>query len=262
MRYAVHAEWTKLRTLRSTAWLLLGLVAATVVVGVSVASAVDTSHCPTPARCFEDTTKDSLTGVRVGQIAVVLLAASMIGTEYGTGTIHTTLTAFPRRVLLLGGKASVLAGVVAAAGTVAVLGALWAGHAVLAANGFTPANGYPDPSVTDGATLRAVGGTVVYLVLVALLTFGVGAALRNTAGTTTVLLALLYIAPLLVQAVSDPDWHRRLDGITPMTAGPAVQTTRGLERLPIGPWPGMAVLGGYTATALLVGGVRFVRRDA
>ncbi|WP_424643276.1 ABC transporter permease [Embleya sp. AB8] len=254
MRRAAHAEWTKLRTLRSTGWLLLGLIVATVVVGALTAAGAP--DCRPSARCVEDTTRDSLTGVRLGQIAVVLLAVSMLGGEYGTGLIRTTLTVFPRRLALLAVKATVLAGVVAAVGTIAVVGSLGVGRLILADKG------YPGPSPTDGATLRAAAGTVLYLVLIAWSALGVGAALRDSVGVMTVLLALLYIAPVLVRAIADPDWQRRLARVTPMTAGLAIQATRELGGLPIGPWPGMAVLAGYAATALLVGGGRFVRGDA
>ena len=43
MTDALHAEWTKLRTLTSTAWLLAGAVALTVAVSVAVAAATHQS---------------------------------------------------------------------------------------------------------------------------------------------------------------------------------------------------------------------------
>ncbi|MFI6579499.1 ABC transporter permease [Embleya sp. NPDC050493] len=262
MRNAVHAEWTKLRTVRSTAWLLLGLITVTVLVSVLSTSAMHTSHCPTPTGCFEDTTKDSLIGIRVGQIAVVLLAVSVIGNEYGTGMIHTSLTALPRRRTLLAGKALLLVAMVAVAGTLAVLGSLWAGRTILAGNGFNPEHGYPALSPTDGPTLRAAAGTVLYLILIALLSLGVAITIRDTAGAVTVLLTLLYILPLLVQTITDPTWHHRLEKLPPMTAGLAITTTHNLDRLPIAPWPGTTLLAGYTAAAVLLATLTFTRRDA
>jgi ABC-type transport system involved in multi-copper enzyme maturation permease subunit len=262
MKNVAYAEWTKLRTVRSTGWLLLGLIGVTVLVGALTTATMHTSHCSTPAGCFEDTTKDSLTGVRVGQIAVVLLAVSVIGNEYGTGMIHTSLTAFPRRLTLLAGKALPLVTVVAAASTPAVLGSLWVGRTILAGNGFTPEHGYPALSPTDGPTLRAAAGTVLYLILIALLAFGVAITVRDTAGAVTVLLTLLYILPLLVQTITDPTWHHRLERLPPTTAGLAVQSTHNLDQLPIAPWPGMTLLAGYTAAALALGMSRFARRDA
>src|ERR1700691_3533515 len=89
---ALHAEWTKLRTLASTGWLLLGVVALTV--GVS-AAAVASATCPagSPAgSCQPDPATISLTGIQAGQAIVALLAVLMISNEYSTGMIRVTLT--------------------------------------------------------------------------------------------------------------------------------------------------------------------------
>ncbi|TDD61446.1 ABC transporter permease [Actinomadura rubrisoli] len=262
LRGALHAEWTKLRTLRSTAWLLLALAATTVLTGAAATAAVDTSHCATPAGCMEDTPKLSLSGVRLGQVAAVVLGVLAIGGEYATGTIGATLAAVPRRGTALLAKAAVVAGAVAAAGTLGVLGSLAAGRLILPGNGFSAANGHPPPSLADGPTARAAFGTVLYLVLVALLALGAGAALRDSAGAITAVLALLWIIPGITRFVGDARWQERLDKYAPMPAGLAVQATRELDRLPIGPWPGLAVLAAYTAAALLVGGALFLTRDA
>ena len=48
----------------------------------------------------------------------------------------------------------------------------------------------------------------------------------------------------------------------PMTAGRAIQATRNLKTLPIGPWPGLGVLGLWTAEALLADGLLLRLRDA
>lgn len=262
MRHAVHAEWTKLRTLPVMAWLLLGAAAATVLVSAAVTGSVDTSRCPSPAECHEDTTELSLTGVRLGQAAIVVLAALTVGDEFGTGIIQGTLAATPRRQVVLGAKALVVSGAVLLSGALGVLGSLAAGRALLPGNGFTPEHGYPALSLADEPTLRAAAGSVLYLVCIALLTLGVAAAVRDTAGAVTAVLGLLYIAPLVVELVGDPQWQERLRELTPMTAGLAVQATTELDRLPIGPWAGLGVLAAYACAALLLGGLSFVTRDA
>jgi ABC-type transport system involved in multi-copper enzyme maturation permease subunit len=256
-----HAEWTKLRTLRATAWLLLAVAAATALAGAAATAAVDTSHCPSPAECFEDTTRLSLSGVRLAQIPVIVLACTAITGEYATGTIQATLAASPRRHPVLAAKAAVLAALVTAAGALGVLGSLAAARLLLPGNGFTAVNGYPPLSLADPPTLRAAVGTVLYLVLVALLTLGVGAAVRDTAAALTTVLALLLVAPAAVELVGNPDWHERLQALSPMTAGLAIQATTGLGRLPIGPWPGLGVLAAYAAAALLLGAAAFAHRD-
>jgi hypothetical protein len=261
---AVRAEWTKLRTLPSTGWLLLSIAALTVAVGGVSAAPVDVARCAAPDACFEDTVKLSLSGVRVGQTVAVVLAVLMISGEYGSGTIGTTLATRPRRLHVLLAKASVLAGVVAAAGTAGVIGSLIAGRAILPGNGFTPANGYPAFTVeafTDGPMLRAAAGTVLYLVLVALLSFGVATALRDTAGSITAMFAVLFAAPILAMVVSDPGWKERIEQYAPMNAGLAVQATVRVDRLPIGPWTGLGVLAAYTAGTLVIASVVFARRD-
>jgi ABC-2 type transport system permease protein len=47
-----------------------------------------------------------------------------------------------------------------------------------------------------------------------------------------------------------------------MNAGLAVQATRHLGALPIGPWPGLGVLAAWAAAALLAGGLLLRLRDA
>src|SRR5262249_12411715 len=113
-------------------------------------------------------------------------------------------------------------------------------------------------------TLRAALGTVGYLGLVALLSFGIGAALRDTAGALTTVLSLLYVLPILAQFLPDENLHLRehLRRYAPMSAGLAIQATRRLDTLPIGPWAGCGLLAAYAAGALVLGLLVFRSRDA
>ncbi|HEV2893768.1 MAG TPA: ABC transporter permease, partial [Actinomycetota bacterium] len=101
MRRALASEWTKLRTVSSTAWLVAAAVGCTVLLSSAMAASVDTSQCPSPASCQEDTTRLALTGVWVGQVAVVVLAVLAVTSEYDTGMIQVTLAATPRRGTVL-----------------------------------------------------------------------------------------------------------------------------------------------------------------
>ncbi len=182
LREALHAEWTKLRTVPSTGWLLLTLIVLTV-----GASALATVVVKCPASCGEDTTKLSLTGILLGQAAVAVLAVLVMSGEYSSGMIRVTLTAVPRRAT----------------------------------------------------------------------------ALRDSGASIAVMLGLLYIVPLLTDlGTLDPRWERRLQQWGPMTAGLAIQATKNLKKLPIGPWPGLGVLAAWTAAALLAGGLLLRLRDA
>ncbi|MEU6679978.1 ABC transporter permease [Streptomyces sp. NPDC046925] len=253
---AVHAEWTKLRTLPSTWWLLFAVVALTVLAGAATAASLTAGDCPVPAECHEDTVKLSLTGVWLGQGAVVVLAVLTMSGEYGTGTIRTTLTTEPGRIRLLAAKALVLCALTAAASAVGVIGSLLAGRMLLSADGFVM------PGLTEGPALRAAVGTVLYLTLAALIGLGAASALRDTATAVTAVLGLFYAFPLLAGLLADPDWQEYARRAAPATAGLAIQSTVDLDRLPIGPWAGMGVLAGYAVAALLAGGAVLRMRDS
>lgn len=258
MRPALHAEWTKLRTVTGPLWLLLGTVAATVALSAGATSVV---RCASTG-CGGDMTKLSLIGVQLGQALVVILAVLVIAGEYSTGMIRTTLAAMPRRATVLAAKAVTLAGVVAAAGTIAVLGSLVAGRLLLPGHAFTTARGHPALSLADGPTLRAAVGSILYLALIALLSLGVATAVRDSATSIGIVLGLLYLVPILSQMIGDPRWRRLLQQIGPMSAGLAIQATTDIPSLPIGPWAGLGVTAGWAAAALLAGGLLLRRRDA
>ena len=253
---ALHAEWTKLRTVAGTAWLLAATVVLTV--GLSAASAA-TVTCDAVG-CGEDPGKVGLLGVLLGQAVVAVLAVLAVGEEYGTGMIRLTFAAMPRREAVLAAKATVVAAVTAAAGVVAVLASALIALAVLPGNGFTAAHGYEH--LVTAAGLRAAFGSVLYLVLVALLGVGIAAVLRDSAAAVGTVLGLLYLFPIITTVVSNPDWHRHLDQAGPMQAGMIIQDTVDLGSQPLSPWQGLGVLALWAFGALGLGGLVMRMRDA
>lgn len=262
LRWVLRAEWTKLLTVPATPWLLLAVVAFTVIVSVGTVGSVDTSQCPAPTECFEDTVKLTLTGVWLAQAAVVVLAVLVITNEYGTGMIQTTFAAMPRRITVLMSKAAALVIAVLMASSLGVLGSVLVGRIILPNNGFTAANGYPALSLGDGPTMRAAVGTVLYCALVALMSLGFGTLIRETAGALTTMLGIVYVLPVVATLVSDPAWATWLERLTPTNAGLAVQATIGLDEAPIGPWAGLGVLAAYAAAALVAASLSLRVRDA
>lgn len=77
-----------------------------------------------------------------------------------------------------------------------------------------------------------------------------------------IVLSLLYLAPIIAGVVNDPRWHDRINRYAPMNAGLAIQATRNLSGMPIGPWEGLGVLAAWAGGALLVGGLVLRLRDA
>jgi ABC-2 type transport system permease protein len=258
MTRALHAEWTKQRTVAGTRWLLVGAIVLTVALSVLVTLA--TTYASSGAG--QDITKLSLTGIYLGQAIVAILAVLTITNEYGSSMIQITLTAIPRRLTMLAGKAAILTALVLAAGTVAVLGCVLAGRMIPPGNGFTAAHGYPLLSLAHGPMLRAAGGSVLYLTLIALMSLGIATAVRDSAIAIGLVLGLLYLFPIFAALATDPALKRHLQQIAPMTAGLAIQATTNLHHLPIGPWAGLGVLAAWAAAALLAGAVLLTHRDA
>ncbi len=256
----MHAEWTKLRTVSGTAWLLAGAVAATIAVS---AAAVAATKCTTGLGCPADTTKLSLTGVYLGQAVVAILAVLAVGNEYSTGMIRVTLAAMPRRLTVLAAKAAIVGALALVAGAIAIAGSLLAGRLTLPGNGFTTAHGYAALSLAHGPTLRAACGSALYLALIAMLSLGIATAVRDSAVSIGLSLGVLYLPPILIAlTVTSPVWLHRLQRYTPMTAGLTIQNTTGLRGLPITPWAGLGVLALWAAGALLIGAMLLRLRDA
>jgi len=253
---ALHAEWTKLRTVAGPAWLLAGVIALTVAVGTVAAGA---AQCPSAA-CGIDPAKVSFTGLYLGQAAVAVAGVLAVGNEYSAGMIKLSLIAVPRRLTWFFAKAAVLTVPVLIASALAVAGSALAGWLILPGHGFTPAHGYA--SLTAGADIRAAVGTVLYLTLIALLSLGVAAAVRDSAAAIGLVLGVLYLFPLAAAVVSNPPLTRHLQQIGPLTAGLDAQATTGLSSLPLTPWQGLGVAALWSAGALALGALALRFRDA
>jgi ABC-2 type transport system permease protein len=258
VKQALHAEWTKARTVASTGWLLGGGTGLTVALGALVSLS---TKCAS-ASCGADPAKVSMAGIYLGQVVVAVLAVLAISDEYGAGMIQLTFTAMPRRTTVLAAKAAIVSALVLAVGAVGVLVSLLIGHQALPGDGFTAANGYSSLALTSGPMLRAAIGTVLYLGLIGLLSLGVAAAVRDAAAAIGVILGLLFLFPVLAHFVSDATWQRHLEQISPMMAGLAIQDTVNLSTQPIAPWTGLAVLAAWAAAALLLAALLISRRDA
>ncbi len=255
---ALRAEWIKVRTGSGAAWLMTGLVVLTVAIGAAADAA---TRCPAGLPCPVDTTKLSLTGVQFGEAIVAILAVLPICNEYSTGMIRVTLAAMPRRSTVLAAKAGIVGSLVLLAGAVAVLGSVLAGRLILPGHGFDALRGFAPIALADGPTLRAALGSVLYLGLIGLLSIGIAAVVRDSAVTIGVVLAVLYLFPIMAGFVGDPTWHDRIERYTPL-AGLNIQATTGLRSLPITPWAGLGVLAIWAVLALAAGAASIRLRDA
>jgi ABC-2 type transport system permease protein len=253
---ALRAEWTKFRTVAGPSWLLAGVIALTIAVGAAAASAAQCSS----ATCGIDPAKVSFTGIYLGQAVVAVAGVLAIGNEYSTGMVKLSLTAMPRRLMWLFAKTAVLTGPVLIASALAVGGSALAGRLVLPGHGFTPAHGYA--SLTSATDFRAAAGAALYLTLIALLSLGIAAAVRDSAAAIGLVLGVLYLFPLAAAVISNVPLSRHLRQIGPLPAGLDAQATIGLNSLPLTPWQGLGVVALWTAGALLLGAFVLKFRDA
>ena len=254
--HAVRAEWTKFRTVAGPAWLLAAVVALTVAVGMAAARV---ARCHSAA-CGIDPATVSFTGIYPGQALAAIAGVLAIGNEYSTGMIKLSLTAMPQRLTWFFAKATVLTAATLTASALAVAGSALAGRLILPGHGFTPAHGYA--SLISAADLRAAVSAAGYLTLIALLSLGAAAAVRDSAAAIGLVLGLLYLFPLAAAVVSNPPLSRHLEQVGPLTAGLDAQATIGLNGLPLTPWQGLSVVALWAAGALVLGALVLTFRDA
>ena len=110
------AEWTKIRSVRSTLWTLLLFVVVTL--GLTALFTWLTVHALKQGRTrragtapiVADPTSFILgTGLGLGQLAICVLGVLVMTSEYSTGTIRASLLAVPKRLPMLAAKAAVFA---------------------------------------------------------------------------------------------------------------------------------------------------------
>ena len=248
----LRAEWIKLRTVPSTGWALAALLAGTVSFTALVCATASSGDC-VPGTCHDFVVVNSLTGVFVGQLAVVALGVLAIGSEYATGMIRTTFAAEPRRRLVLAAKAL---GVGALA---LVCGLATAALSYLAGGALLSGKGYPSPALVDVLAPVAVIG--LYLAALALLSLGIGAVLRSTAGAVTFVLSLLLLPLIAAPLLGERTGEQLLD-VAPMSAGLAL--VRNIDRVEgptAGEWTGLGVAWLWAVAALALALWLIGRRD-
>ena len=102
MTRVLRSEWTKLRSVRSTWWLLS--VTAVITVGVAVLLPPGaTSGKPASAVPYT-LARSTEYGSVLSQLTLLVLGVLVFTGEYGSGLIRASLSVVPRRLLLLWGK--------------------------------------------------------------------------------------------------------------------------------------------------------------
>jgi len=254
----IRSEFTKIRSVRSTYWTLLVLLAVSVGLGGAI-SAATASHwnqmSPADQATF-DPTQTSLAGMFfLGQLVIVVLGAIVLTSEYSTGMIRTSLSVMPRRPTVFAAKALVLAVVVLVVTVVASFITFFLGQALLAST-------HHQASLSGPGVMRAVVGSAVYVTLCGLFAFAVGALIRHTAGAITTVIGILFVLPILAHVLPN-SWYHGLERWLPSSAGDAISSTVGtVDSHLFSGWGEMVVFAVYVAILLVVGLGLFQTRDA
>ncbi|MBM7055591.1 MULTISPECIES: ABC transporter permease subunit [Streptomyces] len=180
---AVASEWTKLRSVRATVWTLGVMVVLMLTIGLGTAllvAANDGNLAGEPSLAL------GFFGVVLGSICVITLGVLTIGSEYGTGMIRTTLTACPSRARVLAAKAIVFFSLTFVVTTVTA--AVVAGSQTLILDG-APASA--------GEWLLSTVGIGLYIAALGLLSLGIGAIVRHSAGAITIMIGVVLL-PLVL----------------------------------------------------------------
>ncbi|MGW0535411.1 ABC transporter permease subunit [Streptomyces sp. NPDC003032] len=259
------AEWIKLRSLRSTYWVLGG--GALVVIGINANSAWSNARRladmpPPPAGLEPHFRFDPLHTAFVEpawQLFMVLAATvgalSVIG-EYTSGLIRTTFTAVPDRRAVVAAKIVVVTAVLCGLGAVVAGASFGVTQALLREEGGL--------SIGDEGALRAVVASALLAPVCALVGMALGAAVRHAAGSIVAVVGTLLLLPALFQG-DTYRWVKEIGNAMPLTAwgrlveNPAVP---GLpEKYPVTLAEAWAVFAAWPLVAVVVAVVVVRRRD-
>jgi len=292
LRGVIASEFTKIRSVRSTYW----TIAALFIVGVGIAALIgfgiaNNIHNQPWNKAGTDGTQSILTPfLFIGQLIIAVIGAMVITSEYSTGMIRTSLTAMPRRGTVYLGKLIVLTSVTLVVSLVTSFIAFFVGSATLSGSGVAgslfhnvtipanvnmspgpngPGNGPPSYTfvgtdvITSGHVLMAIIGSALFVTVVALIAFGIGAIIRHTAGAISSVFGLLFVLSIIIQVLPDT-WRWDISRFFPDAAGRVLSVTLPGQQNPHlwSTWPQFLVTVIWAVVLVGVGGYLFRRRDA
>src|SRR5215472_4945571 len=226
---AVKSEFTKIRSVRSTYWTLIAMFVVCVGIGalfswgqterlLSLEHGVRLNGAPLPAgqihaivahRAAEirsTAVAISLFGLLIGQLIIIVLGSLTITSEYSTGMIRTSLTSMPRRGISFAAKGIVFGAVALVAGLVTSFVAFFVGQLILSSQ-------HVNTTIGHHAVLAQVIGGGLFLAATGLLSFGIGAMLRHSAGAIATGIGLMFVVLILSNFLPGPPsgWFGQAD---------------------------------------------------
>lgn len=254
------AEWTKIRSVRSTVWSLAIFVVVTLALTWLfcwlTVHALQTGRAP---RRTADLVADPVTfilqtGMGLGQLAICVLGALTMTTEYSTGVIRASLLAVPKRLPVLAAKSVVFAALIFVIAEIVSFVSFFIGKAVV--------HPVVDVSLSQPNVTRAVIGAGLYLTVLSLFALAIGSLIRHSAGAIAAVIGLVLVVGGLLNLLDSYDWGRHVHDWFPTVAGSYITRINPASDQVLSPWQGFAVFCVWTALLLAAGAFLLKRRDA
>lgn len=251
-------EWIKLRSLRSTRWTLA--VTVVLVLGFSTLAVqlVAGRYTHLSASSRADLRSDPIglilqPGLIWGVLAVCVLGALTVTSEYSSGAIRSVMLAVPTRRPVILAKAAVVAVVTFVLGEMLAFAAYFLGSPVI--------NRHIPMSLSDGWVLRGVFGAGVFLAATAVLALSVAALIRNSAGGVTAAIGMVFVAPNAAEFLPGRAGDYVSTYLPGGRAGQMILNAGHDSTDVLGPWTGILVAVGWAVLALVVATAAVRRRD-
>ena len=269
--HVVASEWIKLRSLRSTAWCFAVIVAIVVGFGAlfaSVASGFEGMEATAEQQQALGVQVITI-GVAFAQLVAAVLGALVITGEYGTGMIRSTFTAVPRRTPALVAKVLIVGvSTFVVSGLALVVAALVCTPLLSSSTGI-------ELDLGDTGLWWSLIGAAASVAMIAMISFGLGAVIRNGAGGIAASIGLVFVLPIIftigMAVISEP-WIYTLYEFTPPQAATRVfeYQVEGSSMLTpptvddavvLTPWQALGVLAGWVVALFVVAVAAVKRRD-
>jgi ABC-type transport system involved in multi-copper enzyme maturation permease subunit len=253
------AEWTKIRSVRSTVWTLLLFVVITIGF-TGLFTWLTESNWTGPHAADRDATIVANpvgfilgAGIGLGQLTICVLGVLVITSEYSTGVIRSSLLAVPKRLPMLAAKAAVFALLIAVLAEIVSFACFFLGSSIL--------HSKVPVTISDQNVLRAVLGAGLYLAVLGLFALAVGLLLRHTAAGITTVIGIVLVLPIL-SGLLPGSWGAHINAYLPEQAGSLIYSAHQTSDQLLSAWQGFGVFCLWTAVLLAASAYLLQRRDA
>jgi ABC-2 type transport system permease protein len=253
------AEWTKIRSVRSTVWTLLLFVIITVGL-TALLSWLTVSNWNGPRAPQRDVRilADPIgfifgAGIGLGQLTICVLGVLLMSTEYTTGVIRASLLAVPKRLPMLAAKLTVFGVLMFVLAELVAFGSFFVGSALL--------HSKVAVLLSDSGVLRATLGAGLYLTVLGLFSVGIGALLRHTAGAISTVIGIVLVLPILAGLLPG-NWGAHINAYLPEQAGSLIFAAHQAGGQLLTAWEGFGVFCIWTVLVLAAAAFLLDKRDA